>query len=99
MFTAKIIDIKKDVYQFSQEPFLDVTVEILDQESVIVETRKYAYDIEVNEETIKSDVAKMLENYVFEKEELERQKISIEKNAVADSTIEALKGAEITMPE
>lgn len=99
MFTAKILEIKKDVYQFSQEPFLDVEVAILNAESEVVETKKFAYKIDMTEAEITADLETMLKTYVVEVEQAELQKESIEKNAKADETIEALKDVEISMPE
>ena len=99
MFTAKILAIVKDVYQFSQEPFLDVEVAILNADGEVVETKKFAYKIDMTEAEITADLENMLKTYVVEVEQAELQKESIEKNAKADETIEALKDVEISMPE
>ena len=40
MFTAHIKDIKKDVLQATGEPFLDVEVEILNENEEVVDTQK-----------------------------------------------------------
>lgn len=99
MFTAKIIDIKKDVYQHSQEPFLDVEVAILNDEGETVETKKYAYSIDTTEDMIVADVEKMLTLYKEEALTAEDEKAKAELHAKADETIDALKDAEISTPE
>lgn len=99
MFTAKIIDIKKDVYEFSQEPFLNVEVSILDASGEVVDTRKFAYKADTTKEEITASLEKMLETYVLELAQAEEQKASLELNAKAEETIEALKDAEIGAKE
>jgi len=99
MFTAKIKEIKRDVYQHNQEPFLDVEVEILNAENEVVDTRKFAYAADTQEEIIVADLERMLTTYVSDLELAERSKASDELNAAADKTIEALKDAEVAMPE
>ena len=99
MFTAKIIDIKKDVYQSTQEPFLDVEVSILDENGDIVDTRKYAYKIDTTKEAITADLEKMLETYIIELAQEADQKALLEISKKADETIEALKDAEIGVSE
>lgn len=95
MYTAKIIDIKKDVYQFSQEPFINVEVAILNEDGDSVEIKKYAYKADTTEEEITADLEKMLDTYELELAQAEEQKASTELHAKADATIEALKDAEI----
>jgi len=99
MFTAKIKDVKRDVYQASQTPFLDVEVEILNDEGEVVETRKYAYNADTPEETIVADIEKMLETYKSDLEIGEKSKAIMELNAKADATAESLIGAEIAPTE
>jgi hypothetical protein len=99
MFKAKIIEIKKDVYQFSQEPFLNVEVAILNEKGKKVETRKFAYKADTSEEEIVADLEHMLETYALELSQAEEQKASRELSAKADKTVEALEDAEIEMPE
>jgi hypothetical protein len=96
MYTAKIIEIKKDMYQFSQEPFIDVTVAILNDSGESVEVKKFAYKADTTEAEITADLEKMLDTYVLELAQAEEQKVSNELNAKADATIEALKDAEIS---
>lgn len=99
MYTAKIISIKKDVYQFSQEPFIDVEVAILNDKGKVVEKRKFGYKADTSEADITADLEKMLETHVLELEQAEAEKATLELNAKADKTIEALQDAEIEMPE
>lgn len=99
MYTAKIIDIKKDVYQFSQEPFIDVEVAILNEKEEVVDTKKFAYKADTTEDEITADLEKMLDTYELELAQAEAQKESAELHAKADATIEALKDAEISAPE
>jgi hypothetical protein len=99
MFTAKIIDIKKDVYQFSQEPFIDVEVAILNADEEVVETKKFAYKADTTEDEITADLEKMLDTYELELSQAEEQKASAELHAKADATIEALQDAEIVPAE
>jgi hypothetical protein len=99
MYTAKIKDIKRDVYQHNQEPFLDVEVEILNAEGEVVDTRKYGYAADTPEEHIVADLERMLTTYVSDLENAEKSKDADALNAVADKTIESLKDAEIGMPE
>lgn len=99
MFTAKIVEIKKDVYQFSQEPFLDVEVAILNSEGEVVETKKFAYKADTTEAEITADLEHMLSTFVLEISQAEEQKASVELHAKADATIDAMKDAEIAMPE
>ncbi len=98
MFTAKIIDIKKDVYQFSQEPFLDVEVAILDAEGETLETKKFAYKADTSEEEITADIEKMLDTYALEIDQAKAQEADVELNKKADATIEAMKDAEFVAP-
>lgn len=99
MFTAKIKEVKRDVYQASQTPFLDVEVEILDEEGEVVETRKYAYNADTPEDVIVADIEKMLETYKSDLEIGEQSKTTMELNAKADATAESLKGVEIAPSE
>lgn len=99
MFTAKIKEVKRDVYQSTQEPFLDVEVEILNEKGKVVDTRKYAYKADTSEEVIVADIEKMLETYKSDLEIGEKSKATMELNAKADATAESLKGIEISAPE
>lgn len=99
MYTAKIKEIKRDVYQHNQEPFLDVEVEILNAKDKVVETKKFAYAVDTAEEQIVADLEQMLVVYAQELETAEKNKASDEAIAKGDATIEALKDAEIAMPE
>lgn len=98
MYTAKIVDIKKDVYQFSGEPFLNVEVAIVNDQGATVETRKYAYFASTTEDEIVADLEHMLETYKADLDQAEKQKEQTELAAKADATIEALTDAEIEMP-
>lgn len=99
MFTAKIKDIKKDVLQATQEPFLDVEVEILNEKGKVAETRKYAYPLGTPAKDIKRDVENMLESYHSDLESKEASKEKDSLHAKADKTIEALKGVEVGSDE
>jgi hypothetical protein len=97
MFTAQIKDIKSDVIQSSQTPFLDVEVDILDEQGAIVETRKFGYSADTSEEAIKEDLARFLRTYSDDMARTETNKEADELNEKANATIEALKGESIEL--
>lgn len=100
MYSAKIVEVKKDVYQFSQEPFIDVEVAILDldNDNTEVARKKFAYKADTSQEDIENDLQNMLATFSLELEQAEAQKASVELNAKADETIEALKDVEVEAP-
>lgn len=97
MSTAHIKDIKKDVLQATGEPFLDVEVEILNENEEVVDTQKHAFSIATSQEEIVSAIEKMVALYGDEAEQKKASKVADELNAQADETIDALKGADVTV--
>lgn len=95
MFSLKIIDIKREMHIASQKAFLDVEVSVLNEKGKFVETRKFAYDLETTEKTIKSDLERFLKDYQGDFDRREENKEADEIVAKADKTAKALKGAEI----
>jgi len=92
MYTAKIINIKKDVIQATLVPFIDVEVAIFNGKKVkVIESRKFGYPLDTASKQIQSDVQKYLELFEHELKEKEKQKAIVELNKKADATIEALK--------
>ncbi len=98
MVKAKIINIKRDIYQATQEPFLDVEVEILENDEV-VDTKKFAYAPDKTEEEIVADLENMLITYKSDKEIGEKSKATMELNAKADETAKAIDGLEVAIEE
>lgn len=94
MYTAKIKDIKKDVIQATQTPFLDVEVQILNEKEKVVESRKFAYALDTSPKEIKADVKKYLALFQEEKETEEKNKEVVALHKKADATIASLKGGE-----
>lgn len=95
MYTAKIVDIKKDVMQVDQTPFLDVELEIINEKGEVAVTRKLGFPLDASDDFIKSEVAKYVKTYGDDIARSERTKEQDELHAKADTTIEALKGASI----
>lgn len=99
MFSLLIKDVKKEMHIATNTEFLDVQVDILNTDEKLVESRRFAYNVETSEETIKEDLDRFLKVY---SEDLERgvlNKGKDEVNAKAEVTAEALKGTEITLQE
>lgn len=91
MYTAKIINVDKNTYHTTGEPFIDVEVAIVSPKGQTVETRKYAYPADITDKEIKADVQKMLDTFHLEIEQAAKNKVLDDKNAAIDATIASIK--------
>lgn len=94
---AIIKNIKKDAFQATQEPFLEVEVAFVDETEAVLDTRKLSYPFETSEEAIKADIKKVLSAYVRDQELAEQNKEADAQAAKADEVVEALQDAEVSL--
>lgn len=98
MFKAIIKDIKRDEFQASNTPFLNVEVEIQNEQGEAVETKKFGYPATTSAADIKADIAKVLQAYGSDLILAEQTKVADEINTQAEQTAQDLLGASIDQP-
>ena len=91
MFKGKIKSIKKDILIETNKEFLDVEIEISNEDKIVA-VRKLAFPFEKTSKEIKSAVEKYVETYNADADLAEKNKEREKLNSQADKVIEDLEG-------
>lgn len=97
--TLKVVSVKKEIHQETQQPFLDVAVEISEiaEDGSVVgsELRKFGYTFGTTADVIKEDLQKVLKLSIAEDEAKVLNAETDELNKKADEVIEDITGFEL----
>ena len=99
-YSIKINSVVPDTNNDTGERFLDVSVDILDEQGEVALSKRLSYPIDTTEETIREDLAKVLAAHTADTEYAasaagqKSQQIE-EENKHADTLAESLVGEEI----
>src|SRR5436853_1466610 len=99
-YSIKVISIKPDTHLETNERFLDVEAQILDEAGEVVVTKRLGYGIDTTERQIRDDLAVILDTYVKEVEhnnsaEAQKENEVEQQNKHADTLVQNLVGEEI----
>jgi hypothetical protein len=95
MVKGKIKSVNKDVLRETNVGFLDVEVEIVNENDEVLSVRKLGYPLDATSEDIKRDIKNICEAYDLDLKIGAETKKAEEVNKKADETINELVGAEI----
>ncbi len=94
-YSLKIKDVREDTHIETNEPFLDVAVEINRGTKAKKELSRFGFPIDTPQKQIEKELAQTLKNLEAEDKRREADKEVEEKKAASQKVISNLKGKEI----
>lgn len=95
-YSIKINSADKLYIQESGETILSVAFDIVDEAGVAASSQRHGYPLDTDAAAVKADLKNVLDAFVSDKEQAERNAVSEAAQAKADETIAAIVGADIT---